>query len=186
MYQEASHQLPKPQDADKCPRCNAEGFIGSCSSCGYNSGIGLQVVRIRILVFSTPKNSGFAQSDSHPHVIQMNPNAQSSHKGSQSGFSPPDSHTLVIRLRISYQHASTTEGAPLHISTTSNLQLEASLKMPKSLKYDIKVIVIQRISGLEDTKSTPNSSKCPSCGTADFSGTCHSCGYGTMFSGNSR
>jgi hypothetical protein len=39
MHQEASEVLPKPQDADKCPRCNAEGFVGSCSSCGYNTGI---------------------------------------------------------------------------------------------------------------------------------------------------
>jgi len=39
MHQEATEMLPKPQDADKCPRCNAEGFVGSCSSCGYNTGI---------------------------------------------------------------------------------------------------------------------------------------------------
>jgi hypothetical protein len=40
MHQEASDLTPpKPQDADKCPRCSAEGFIGQCSSCGYNTGM---------------------------------------------------------------------------------------------------------------------------------------------------
>lgn len=31
-----------PTDADKCPRCNAEGYTGQCHSCGYGTGVGLQ------------------------------------------------------------------------------------------------------------------------------------------------
>ncbi|KAE9376990.1 hypothetical protein N431DRAFT_555276 [Stipitochalara longipes BDJ] len=73
MYQEASDLLPKPQDVDKCPRCNAEGFIGSCSSCGYNTGILVLLVvfkigQICVLVFSTTGQSIFAHFDSHPLV----------------------------------------------------------------------------------------------------------------------
>lgn len=32
-----------PTDVDKCPRCSAEGYTGQCHSCGYGTGIGLQM-----------------------------------------------------------------------------------------------------------------------------------------------